>query len=66
VLFNIVTALAFHVDRSQTIWPRLADRPGLTFSDSTGRFQTGIIVVTFTVDHPVLGCGLPACVQTVC
>jgi hypothetical protein len=43
VLFNMVSALAFHVDRSRTVQPRMADRLSLTFSDSTDIFQTRII-----------------------
>jgi hypothetical protein len=52
MLFNMVSALAFHVDRSGTVRPRLVDHPGLIFFDSTDRFQTGIIVVTGTADRP--------------
>jgi hypothetical protein len=46
MIFNMVSALAFQVDRSRTIRPRMADRPGLSFSDCTDGFQTGIIVDT--------------------
>jgi hypothetical protein len=42
MLFILVSALAFHFDRSQTVRPRQADRPGLTFSDSTDNFQTAL------------------------
>jgi hypothetical protein len=52
VLFNMVSALDFHIDRSRTVHPRLADRPSLTFSDSTDSIQTGFIAVTGTVDRP--------------
>jgi hypothetical protein len=66
VLFNIVSALAFHVGRSQTVQPRLTKRPNLNFFDSTERFQTGIIVVTCTADHLALGRGPSTCAQIVC
>jgi hypothetical protein len=46
MLFNMVSALAFHIDKSRTVRPRMANCPGLTFFDSTNRFQTGIIVIT--------------------
>jgi hypothetical protein len=55
VMFNIVSALASHVDRSQTVRPRQVDCPGLTFSDSSDMFQTGIIAVTGTTDRPAIG-----------
>jgi hypothetical protein len=63
--FNLVSALVFQVDRSRTIWPGLADRPGLTFSDSTNTFQTGIIAITCMADHPVIGADRP-CVRRSC
>jgi hypothetical protein len=64
--FNLVSALAFQVDRSQTVPPGLADRLGLTCSDSTDMFQTGIIVVTCTTNHPTIGHGPSACAQKLC
>jgi hypothetical protein len=66
MIFNLVNALAFQVDRSQTVRPGLADRPGLTFSNITDRFQMEIIVVTCTVDHPAVGRGPSACAQKLC
>jgi hypothetical protein len=66
VLFNLVSALAFHIDRSQTIWPRLADSLGLTFSNNTDMIQTGIIAVTGTTDHSAMGREPSACVQKLC
>jgi hypothetical protein len=57
----MVSALDFHIDRSRTVRPRLADHPGLTFSDSTDRIQTGFIAVTGTVDRPAMGRGPSAC-----
>jgi hypothetical protein len=66
MLFNMVSALAFQVDRSRTVWLGLADRPGLTFSDSTDRFQTEIIAVTCTIDRTAVGRGQSACEQNVC
>jgi hypothetical protein len=66
VLFNMVSALAFHIDRSWTVRPRLANRSVLTFSDSTDRFQMGIIVVTGTADRPTIGCRPFTCVQNMC
>jgi hypothetical protein len=50
--FNLVSVLAFQVDMSWTVRPRLVDHPVFTFSDSTNRFQMGIIVVTCTTDRP--------------
>jgi hypothetical protein len=61
VLFNMVSAVAFHIDKSRTVRPRLANCPGLTFFDSTDRFQTGIIVVTGTTDRLAIGRGPSAC-----
>jgi hypothetical protein len=66
VLFNMVSALAFHIDRSRTVRPRLTDRPGLTFSGSTDRFQMGFIAVTGTADRLAMGHGPSACAQNLC
>jgi hypothetical protein len=66
MLFNRVSALAFQVDRSWTVRPGLTDRPGLSFSDITNRFQTRIIAVTSTADRPAIGRGPSACAQIVC
>jgi hypothetical protein len=65
-LFKLVSALVFHIDRSRTVQPRRADCPGLTFSDSTDRFQTVFIVVIGTLDHPAMGRGPSACVRKMC
>jgi hypothetical protein len=54
---NLVSALAIKVARSRTVQPGLVDHPGLTFSDSTDRFQMGIIVVTCTADRLAVGRG---------
>jgi hypothetical protein len=56
---QIVSALAFHIDRSLTVRVRLADRPCLTFSDSTDMFQTDIIVVNGTVYRSTMGTDRP-------
>jgi hypothetical protein len=66
MIFNMVSALVFQVDRSRTIRPRMADRPGLSFSDCTDGFQTGIIAVTCTADRPAVGRGPSACAQKLC
>jgi hypothetical protein len=66
MLFNLVSALAFLFDRSRTIRPRLTDRLGLIFSNSTDRFQMGIIAITGTVDHPAIGHGQSTCAQNLC
>jgi hypothetical protein len=66
MLFNMVSALGFHIGRSRTIQPRLANHPSLTFSDSTDMFQMGIIAVTGTVDRPAIGRGPSACAQNMC
>jgi hypothetical protein len=65
VLFSIVSGPAFHIDRSRTVRPRLADCPGLTFFYSTDMFQMRIIVVTCTADRPALGRG-PSGVRRQC
>jgi hypothetical protein len=61
MIFNLVSALVFQVDRPQTVRPRLADHLGLTFYDSSDRFQTGIIAVTCKADHLAVGRGPSAC-----
>jgi hypothetical protein len=66
MLFKLVSALAFHIDRSRTIRPKRTDHPSLTFSDSTDRFQTVFIVVTRTADHPAIGRGPSASAQNLC
>jgi hypothetical protein len=66
VLFNMVSAMAFHVDKSRTIQPSLADRPGLTFSDSTDRFQARIIVVIGMVDRLSIRHESSTCAQNMC
>jgi hypothetical protein len=66
VLFKMVSALAFHIDRSRTVRPWLADRPGLTFSNNSNTFQTGIITVTGIADRPTMGRGPSVCVQNLC
>jgi hypothetical protein len=63
VLFNMISALSFHVDRSRTVLPSLANRPGLISSD---RFQTRILAVTYTAERPAIGREPSACAQTVC
>ena len=66
MLFKLVSALAFHIDRSRTVRPRLADRPGLTFFDSADKFQTVIITVIGMVDRPAMGRGPSTCAQNMC
>jgi hypothetical protein len=66
VLFKLVSALAFHINRSRTVRPRRVDRPGLTFFDSTSKFQTIFIAVTGTTDRPTIGRGPSACAQNMC
>ena len=62
----IASALVFYIDRSRTVRPRRADRPGLTFSYSTDMFQTVFIAVTGTTDCPTMGRGLSLCAQNMC
>jgi hypothetical protein len=64
--FNLVSVLAFQVDRSRTVRPRLVDHPVLTFSDSTNMFQMGIIVVTCTTERLAIERGTSACAQNLC
>jgi hypothetical protein len=66
VLFKLVSALVFHINGTWTVRPRLADHPGLTFSDTANKFQTVIIAVTGTADRPAMGCGPSACAQNMC
>jgi hypothetical protein len=65
-LFQLVSALVFHINRSWTVRPKRADRTGLTFSDNTVRFQTVFIAVTGTADRPSMGHGPSACAQNMC
>jgi hypothetical protein len=58
--------MVFQVDRSRTVRSRRADRPGLTFSDSTDRFQMVFIVITGTTDCPAMGRRPSVCVQKLC
>jgi hypothetical protein len=60
------SALIFQVDRSRTVQPKRADRPGLTFSNSTDRFQTVFIAATRTADRPAMGRGPSSCAQKLC
>jgi hypothetical protein len=65
-LFLLAGALVFQVDMSRTVRPRRADRPGLTFSNSTDKFRTVFIAITGTADRPAMGLGPSACAQELC
>jgi hypothetical protein len=66
VLFKLVSALAFHIDRSQTVRPRQVDHPSFTFSDRTNMFQTVFIAITSMADRPAMGHGPSVSAHNLC